>query len=159
MPIEQPTRDRVVRFLEERGVPRVQHVGGTLMPHLLGTCKLLEDWGNPQPLCLAGLVHTAYGTDGFNEQLFDPMTQRQELAAIVGEEAEAITYLYDSCDRKFLYPRVRDGKPRFRNRYTAEEFDPEPNLYRQFLELTFANELEILRRVKMSDEQVEKWRK
>ena len=160
MAVAEETKDRVVRFMQEKGAPGIQHVGGTLMPHLVGTCTLLEEWGNPEPLCLAGLVHTAYGTDGFNERFFDPLTQRSELAELVGPEAEAIIYFYDSCDRKMLYPRVRKGEPiRFRDRYTGQETDtPDPALYRLFLELTFANELEIFRRVQMPAEQIEKWR-
>jgi hypothetical protein len=161
MLVAQEARDRAIEMLQAKGAQDIEHVGGTLLPHLVGTAKLLQDWGNPQPLCIAGLVHTSYGTDGFNERFFDPLTQRHELAAIVGEEAEAITYFYDACDRKFLYPRVRKGEQpvRFRDRYTGREFEPEPAMYRSFLELTFANELEIFRRVKMGDEQVEKWRK
>lgn len=159
MIIPQATMDRAIRLLQDKRAAEIKHVGGTLMPHLVGTSKLLEEWGNPPALCLAGLVHTAYGTDGFAETFFDPMTQRQDLAAIIGEEAEAITYFYDSCDRKFLYSRVRKGEPvRFRDRYTQQESDPDPALYASFLELTFANELEIFRRVKMPPEQIEKWR-
>ena len=138
--------DRAHAFLMSRGADRIPHVGGTLLPHLAGTCALLKAWGNPAELCLAGLCHTAYGTDGFPVTLAD-RTQRTELGEVIGPAAEAIIYFYASCDRKHLYPQIARSQPvQFRDRFSGVVTEPDPALYRSFLELTFANELDIFRR-------------
>ena len=63
--------DQVIAFLKTRSAEQIAHVNGTLLAHLEGTCALLLGWGNPIDLCLAGLCHTIYGTDGFPVQLLD----------------------------------------------------------------------------------------
>jgi hypothetical protein len=55
-------------------------------------------------------------------------------------------YFYASCDRSYVYPRIGRGRsPQFRDRFTGSRIPPRPDLFRSFLELTFANELEIVR--------------
>lgn len=162
-------------FLTSHSAERVPHVGGTLMKHLSGTCDLLRRWERPAEICLAGLCHTTYGTDGYPNPLEDP-TRRDKLAAVIGREAEELVYFYASCDRGWLYPQlapgalvgIRDmaaaeqrlregvvsGRPlgtitgamiTFRDRFSGNVVIPSPELFASFLELTFANELEIIR--------------
>ena len=134
--------DQVIGFLKSRSAERIGHVNGTLLAHLEGTCALLLNWGNPVDLCLAGLCHTVYGTDGFPVQLLD-ISQRSELKRMIGPQAEGLVYLFASCDRSFLFPRIASASPvLFRDRFTASIFVPEDSLFRLFLELTFANELD-----------------
>ena len=151
--------DNAVRFIESNSAATIPHVGGTLLPHLAGTCDLLGRWGNSPAVCLAGLCHTAYGTDGFPTAFVDP-ARRDELAGVIGAEAERIVYFYDACDRSFFYPQIarRESRLRFRDRYKGEEFEPDEQTMRGFLELTFANELEIFRRCPLTERQRQKWR-
>jgi hypothetical protein len=151
--------NEVVAFLKSRGADRIPHIGGTLLPHLAGTCHLLRSWGDSAFLCLAGLCHTAYGTDGFPVPLCD-LARRTELADLISPPAEQLVYFYASCDRSFLYPRIVDRQPaRFRDRFTGAVFEPEPATYRDFLELTFANELDIFRRCGIDAQQTkDRWR-
>ena len=151
--------DKAVRFIEANSAATIPHVGGTLLPHLSGTCDLLGQWGNDPAVCLAGLCHTAYGTDGFPTAFVDP-ARRDELAEVIGADAERIVYFYDACDREFFYPQIarQERVLRFRDRYTGEEFEPDEQTMRGFLELTFANELEIFRRCEMNEYQQRKWR-
>jgi hypothetical protein len=133
-------------FLLERGADQMRHFNGTLLTHLKGTCKLLAQWGNPEAVCLAGLCHTAYGTDGFRHTFFDARN-RSPLRDLVGGEAEAIVYFYASCDRRSVYPAIaRIGASpivSFRDRFDGRTFEPGEDEMRTFLELTFANELEL----------------
>jgi hypothetical protein len=162
-------------YLSSHSADQVPHVGGTLMKHLRGTCDLLRQWDRPGEICLAGLCHTAYGTDGYPNPLEDP-TRRDRLAAIIGREAEELVYFYASCDRCWLYPQLVPGalvgihdvetaKKRmreavvparlpeasagtpitFRDRFSGKVIIPAPEVFSSFLELTFANELEIIR--------------
>jgi len=85
-------------FLREHGADRMPHPGGTLYQHLVRVAGLLADWGADQDLQAAGLCHACYGTDGFPPSLLRP-DEREILAGLIGERAEALVYLYGSCDR------------------------------------------------------------
>jgi hypothetical protein len=133
----------VEEFLLAKGALDVDHPGGTLLGHLRRTHDVLCAWGARPALRLAGLVHAAYGTDGFPHGLMD-VRSRPTLAGLIGSEAEEIVYAYGSCDRAFTYPRLTDAEPRLRDRFTGEITTPSPRLVRDLVELTFANELDVL---------------
>ncbi|GAA2599460.1 hypothetical protein SMC26_20055 [Actinomadura fulvescens] len=129
-----------LELLEERGAAEIAHPGGTLLAHLRRVSGLLEQWGARPVLQAAGLCHAFYGTDGFATALGD-VTRREELVAAIGGEAERLVYFYASCDRKFSYPRLRDGD--FRDRFTRAVVVPPWPMRRDFAELTVANELDV----------------
>jgi hypothetical protein len=133
----------LVESLASRGANEIPHPGGTLLAHLERVHALLGQWGASPVVRLAGLCHAYYGTDGFPTALGD-IAQREELAAIIGEEAERLVYFYASCDRQFSYPHL--GKPEgpFKDRFTGTVLFPPLPLLRGFAELTAANELDVL---------------
>ncbi|MFI5689640.1 DUF6817 domain-containing protein [Streptomyces sp. NPDC051636] len=121
----------------------IPHPGGTLLAHCERVRARLSTWGARPALQLAGLCHAFYGTDGFPSALL-PSARRHELREAVGEEAEAIVYLYGSCDRKATYPRLRaDLNSPFRNRFTSRDEHASPLRARDFADLTAANELDL----------------
>ncbi|WP_067702911.1 ketopantoate reductase family protein [Nocardia jejuensis] len=140
---ELSARDRVVRFLGDREADRIPHPGGTLLGHLLRVAEVLETWGADRDTCAAGLCHAAYGTDGFDRSLLAP-TDRRTLAALIGERAEALVYLYGSCDRSAVYPRLTAAPARLRDRFTGNDFEPDAEDLRAFMAITVANELDVL---------------
>jgi hypothetical protein len=129
-------------LLASRGAAEIPHPGGTLLAHLERVHALLAQWGARPALRLAGLCHAFYGTDGFAAALGD-LARRDELAAIVGEEAERLVYLYASCDRGFSYPHLAAPAGPFKDRFTGTVLRPPLSLRRDFAELTLANELDI----------------
>jgi uncharacterized protein DUF6817 len=132
----------VSEALAERGAAGIAHPGGTLLAHLERVAALLEQWGARPTAQLAGLCHAWYGTDGFAVALGD-VAHRDELAALIGAEAEQLVYFYASCDRRFSYRHlVQPGGP-FRDRFTGTVLCPPLALRRDFAELTAANELDI----------------
>lgn len=133
-------------FLTRLGAAGMDHPGGTLLAHLGRVRALLAEWGARPALQLAGLCHAAYGTDGFPHPLL-PIERREELAAIIGAEAEALVYRYGSCDRAASYPELTDGA--FTDRFTGEPVTLSAQDLGDFAELTAANELDI---VTVSDE-------
>jgi hypothetical protein len=133
----------VEEFLLAKGALDVEHPGGTLLAHLRRTHDVLYAWGARPALRLAGLAHAAYGTDGFPHALMDT-SARPTLSGLIGSEAEEIVYAYGSCDRSFTYPRLTDPEPQLRDRFTGEVTTPSPRLVRDLVELTFANELDVL---------------
>jgi hypothetical protein len=131
----------VAGSLASRGAAGIPHPGGTLLAHLERVHGLLAQWGARPALRLAGLCHAFYSTDGFATALGDP-SRRDELAAIIGQEAERLVYFYASCDRRFSYPGLARAGP-FKDRFTGTVLCPPLSLRRDFAELTAANELDI----------------
>ncbi|MFI9251774.1 DUF6817 domain-containing protein [Streptomyces sp. NPDC053069] len=144
MPVSPAASARAIKLLRELGAEEVAHPGGTLLAHLQRVREQLADWGARPALQLAGLCHAFYGTDGFPTALLS-LDGRAELAAVIGAESEAIVYLYASCDRKATYPTLADANVPFHDRFTGHTRVPEPQLCRDFAELSAANELDLAR--------------
>jgi hypothetical protein len=136
--------NKIIAFLESRSAGKLEHVHGDLVEHLAGTYALLRSWGNPADVCHAGSCHAVYGTDGFAATLLDVSSEREDLVRIIGRHAEALVYFYASCDRAHLYPQIGVSPVRFRDRFSGRVFVPDQSLFASFMELTFANELDIL---------------
>lgn len=132
----------VAGALAARGAAGIPHPGGTLLAHLERVGALLGQWGTRPVVQVAGLCHAWYGTDGFAAALGDA-ARRDELAAIIGTEAEQLVYFYASCDRGFSYRHLAQPGGPFRDRFTGAVLRPPVALRRDFAELTVANELDI----------------
>jgi hypothetical protein len=136
-------RQRALEFLRSRSAHTMKHLNGTLLEHLLATEELLRSWGSSEELCLAGLCHATYGTDGFAPFLV-PWQDRTVLARVAGGDVEETVYFYASCDRSFLYPQLsRTGPVCFRDRLLDETHEPSDAGLRDFVDLTLANELDV----------------
>ena len=125
------------------GAGAFPHVSGSLARHLVETERLLRSWKSRDALCLAGLYHAVYGTDGIRGSLAG-LDRRSAVVAIIGAEAEALAYLYGACARATFHPRI--GTPdqlRFADRFTASEYLIGEPALRDFCELTVANEIEL----------------
>ncbi|HCZ9276738.1 TPA: hypothetical protein O4G40_003229 [Vibrio alginolyticus] len=109
-------------MLQELGAGDFKHLNGSLEVHLKGTEQVLINWGSSELLQIAGLFHAAYGTADFDENMVS-LSQRQEIARIIGNDEEALVYLYCSCDRKYVFPQF--GKVleiQFKDRFTGSTF-------------------------------------
>lgn len=143
-PLTGTAQEAIEAFLRDRGAGEMPHPGGTLLEHLLRVQRLLTEWDADPAVQTAGLCHATYGTDGFAPALL-PLTERATLVALIGEPAEALVYLYASCDRATVYPRIGGTTAvAFRNRFTSDEHQPSAFAWRAFLEITAANELDVL---------------
>ncbi|MER6123592.1 VOC family protein [Streptomyces sp. NPDC001795] len=139
-----PQWSHIESFLIARGAAEMPHPGGTLLQHLRRVRESLAAWGADLAVQTAGMCHAAYGTDGFDQSLL-PVAERATLAELIGGRAEALVYLYASCDRGTAYPRIgRDRLVVFRDRFTGREHTPTAGDLRAFLEITAANELDVL---------------
>lgn len=100
--------------------------------------------GAPPDVQLAGLCHATYGTDGFDNALLAP-SDRATLAEVIGQDAEALVYRYGSGDRRAVYPRLGEPGPvPFTDRFTGRVDQPTEAELRAFVEITVANELDVL---------------
>jgi hypothetical protein len=129
--------------LQALGAGEFEHLNGSLAAHLRGTESLLRKWDARETVCIAGLYHAVYGTDGYNPALVG-VDMRQRIAALIGQEAEELAYLYGACNRKTYYPRIgTDAQLLFANRFTNTEYAISNEQLRDLCELILANELEI----------------
>ena len=140
-------RQAVLAFLRAHGADTTPHIFGDLLSHLVGVETLVRDWGGSDLLALAALGHATYGTDGFAPFILE-LDQRRELVDAVGPDAEAFVYFYASCDRGAFYPQlaapdVELGELRFQDRFTGVEFIPSAAYVTLFVDLTYANEVEL----------------
>lgn len=73
------------------------------------------------------------------------LEERTALAEVIGAEAEALVYLYGSCDRAAVYPQLADARVDFLDRFTGQQHVPTAPALRAFVEITAANELDVIR--------------
>jgi len=80
------------------------HARDTFGTHLLGTFGMLALWGQPADVRRCGLFHTAYSGDLFRFFLFDASAgdERAQLRAVVGSDAEQLTWLFGTVHRGAL---------------------------------------------------------
>jgi len=133
--------------LEERlralGAAAFAHVNGMLEPHLRETERLLRRWGNREAVCVAGLYHAVYGTDGIAGHLV-LLDARESIAAVIGVEAERLAYVYGACDRERFHPRIGTRlQNQFVDRFTDSEYAITDAMLCDFCEITVANELDL----------------
>ncbi len=116
------------------------HSGRTLLDHLVGTYWLLSDWGCEEDICLAGLVHSAYGTASLSHTTI-PVTERAKLKSLVGAEAERLAYLFSACAT--TADRVKAvAKGTIQSRYDGREIDVSVEDARKVLVIECANLIE-----------------
>src|SRR5271166_3356537 len=137
-------RRRIGRLLAPMEGAPPHHPAGSVVEHLERTGDTLETWGAPDWVIDAGRLHAIYGTDGFQHTLDPP--SRQLVRATVGTRAEQLIDLYCRCDRTKSYLTFLTSSPAIIDRLTSEPQPLTDTLIRGFVELTVANELDVLTR-------------
>jgi hypothetical protein len=131
-----------LRFLRAANTETMPHSERRLFDHLLGTRQLLVDWGARPALCDAGSFHSIYGTDHY-EQNAVPLTMRDEVRRLIGEEAESLVWLFCTMRRETLFENPgQDGNPSVQNRVTGERIPLSGAQFQDLVTLMFANTLE-----------------
>jgi hypothetical protein len=102
-------RAALVAFLEREGGDLAVHAGGrSLLEHLRETAAIIERWGAPEWVVLAALLHSAYGRSlpaGAGRAPVRPLVaeaRRAEVAALAGERAERLAWLFRVVPRRPL---------------------------------------------------------
>jgi hypothetical protein len=105
--VGDPALDRKIAFLESTLSGADHSSGVAFIAHLRGVHDLLERWGGRPALCDAGLFHSVYGTQ---YERVSRTPQREAVQKEIGEEAEALAWLWCFTDRHSLAPNLaRDG--------------------------------------------------
>lgn len=82
-----------VAYLAAAGAHNVVHSSRTLADHLLGTHALLSHWDQAEEVCIAGLLHSVYGTAS-GLRLLREIPRRAELCRLFGPRVERLVYGY-----------------------------------------------------------------
>jgi hypothetical protein len=97
-------------LLKALGFGELQHDSHVpFLSHLLGTRRLLTEWGASDALCDAGLFHSVYGTEYF-EPARTP--SREDVVAVIGPDAERIAWLWCVIERATIDPETRRARLR-----------------------------------------------
>nr|CEL12871.1 hypothetical protein [Kibdelosporangium sp. MJ126-NF4] len=138
-------------LLRDLGAEQVDHPGGNLLDHVKRVHELLANWGADKRVLLAALCHATYGTDGFQHALLPP-DQRARLRTAIGDEAEALVYLYGACDRNKTYARLGTTPLQLTDRFTGDVIALTAADRADFALLTVANELDVARTAPLTTE-------
>jgi hypothetical protein len=131
--------EQTLAFLHEhtRSQP---HSGRTLYDHLLGTHKLLVEWGRDEATCLAGLFHSIYGSYNYR-RVTVPVEQRHIVAGVIGEDAEMLAYLFSYSRRpRAFFTATRTYALDMRNEDQPKAISKETLI--RLVEIECANEVE-----------------
>jgi len=75
----------------------LDHSNNGYINHCLGVFNILKTIGADTSVCLAGLYHSAYGTDSYNPNI---NISRNELKELIGEYSESLVYEFCSISNK-----------------------------------------------------------
>lgn len=94
--------EQTLRYLTALAPARsMVHGHGSFIRHLFGVHQILLTWGCPSAVCTAGLFHSAYGTEFYGANLFDP-DDRTKLQNLIGPESEELVYVFCRMSRSQL---------------------------------------------------------
>jgi hypothetical protein len=94
----ETTREALIGFLNEIGAGTLAHSGRCLMDHLTGTYDLLKRWGCDKATCLAGGLHSVYGTNAFKTESLTAAA-RSLVRQRFGADAERLAWLFGTLNR------------------------------------------------------------
>lgn len=113
-------------FLVSLGAEKIEHSGEHFLAHLIAVCRDLRRWGCEEPVCLAGLFHSIYGTEKFQSFSLS-LERREELRDLIGERAERLSYFNSAMDRPSFDGLVAgDGPGPMGDRFTGATVDLTP---------------------------------
>lgn len=139
--MDDPLENRL-RFLRQANTDDMPHSDRGLLDHLLGTRQILIDWETRPALCDAGLFHSVYGTEYYELQAV-PLTMRNEVRQLIGEEAESLAWYFCMIRRESLYENSgREGEFKVQHRLTDEWLPLTKTEFQDLLSLNIANCLE-----------------
>ena len=96
------TAAAAVEFLRSLGTAEVIHTSaGAFSDHLVGLYDVTRWWNLPTVYCDAALLHSIYGTEGFQGfSLPAGLTERAAVIDLVGADAERVAFIFCGLDRE-----------------------------------------------------------
>ena len=143
------TFDDLVDYLRELDTANVEHTHGTYLGHNVGVYRDLKAWGCSEELCRAGMFHSIYGTEIFQE-FFLPLDRRGEVRELIGERAERLAYLNSAIDYASFDRTIERGTPPYTmiDRFTGKEIEIPPEDFEDLCRVHLCDRLEQVLRSK-----------
>ena len=129
---------RHIALLEELDAHVTSHSRRTLLDHLKGTHDLLQKWGNPPDVCVAGLFHSIYGTYVFDKRSAD-MSMRARIRDVIGEDAEWLVYVFCVTDRRCFYDHLDESRFNVRDIVHDRDLELDRDTLTALIEIEVAN--------------------
>ncbi len=132
-----------LRFLRKASTEQMPHSSEVgLFDHLLCTRRLLVEWEARPALCDAGLFHSVYSTEHYELKAI-PLSMRDEVRQLIGDEAESLVWLFCMMRRKTFDQNLRrDQNLSVQHRLTGEWIPLTKAQFQDLITMTFANCLE-----------------
>ncbi|MDH3337168.1 MAG: hypothetical protein OEM76_05015 [Gammaproteobacteria bacterium] len=134
-------RSERIKLLDRVLVKDIAHLGRPLKEHLIGTHDLLDQWQNSKSVCLAGLFHSIYGTKTFSPAALTTES-RGDVRMLIGEQAEALVFVFGMSDRKRLLLENRSPPYRWIDHRTGEQTEICDDFLNNLVEIEVANFIE-----------------
>ncbi|HZZ45036.1 MAG TPA: hypothetical protein VFE58_19020 [Tepidisphaeraceae bacterium] len=129
-------------FLRKANTEGMPHTDRGLLDHLLGTRQLLVEWEARPALCDAGLFHSVYSTEHYELKAI-PLTVRNEVQQLIGDEAESLVWLFCMMRRETLFRNLgQDRNLSVQHRLNGEQIPLSGTQFQDLVTMTFANSLE-----------------
>jgi len=94
----QVSNEQLYVFLVGLGTVEIAHTGHDFLTHLKAVQGVLEAGGAEPEIVQAGLLHSIYGTEGFQDFSL-PLEERDQVRGLIGERAEFAVYCNCVMDR------------------------------------------------------------
>ena len=95
---DERTDDQLFDFLLSLGTDEVAHTGHDFLTHLKSVKSTVEGVGGDREMARAGLFHSIYGTQGFQDFSL-PLEERAQVRGLIGDRAEFTAYCNCVMDR------------------------------------------------------------
>lgn len=148
----ETTFKQLTDFLVALGTDKVAHTEGIYLAHAIGVHNDLRDWGCDEDVCCAGMFHSIYGTELFQDFTL-PLERRDEVRRLIGERAEKLAYLNCAMDRATYDAAVQGGEApfQFRDRLTTETVELSEQVFHDLVTIHLCDWLEQVERSQMWD--------
>ena len=141
MNIQSATPPAAMNLLARLDARRIAHrANRDLITHLEATHDLLVSWKAPEAVALAGLFHSVYGTDAFEQACLLP-GERAEVRSVIGKDAERLAYLFGALERDEFLAEV--GSNGLVSRFGDEPVEVSACETRAMCEILLANEIDL----------------
>jgi hypothetical protein len=137
----------MVDFLVAEGTDKVPHTQKSFLAHLIGVYRDLEAWGYGKHVCRAGLFHSIYGTEPFQEFKLS-LERRGEVRELIGERAERLAYLNSAMTRTTFDEAIQqdEGPHTMVDRFTGAEVEFTPDEFEDLCTVHLCDWLEQVER-------------
>ncbi len=158
-PLPDPKYREMVQFLTDLGTESIGHSGDKkYLAHLVSVFNDVRSWGGSQYLARSGMFHSIYGTQLFQGFTL-PVERRDELKALIGEDAEWIAFLNCFVHREPFDQAILDGSTDYvvHNRETGESYQLTEQNWKDLIFLHLCDWLEQIERLHWWDYRREAW--